>query len=337
MQWHQLAGSVLALSFLFATGCVKNQLLRLETRDFSAKAATATAAAETSYIDRIHSNQQLHGLMYALDARCVPPALRDDAAQAALAKASSVAKTCLALKYKLEYKTFDAQFRSLQFVSDYVSILAETAADPELVAAKNFGQVAADFNNLTTALEGAPVADAKVGAVSDLLNALEAISRNGDSANAIREEFKRNGAAAQVQLEQLAEDLLDEKKEDNFDRKAAQEARKLAIDSDAASRLDAAGRMRILDDLYRNQQEQWQSERETERCENSPIVQKKGLTRFCSAKAAGLMYAASKAHGELSSLIADRPNARQRQRRAELAYRQFMDLVGVFVGLAAAF
>ena len=333
-----------------ATGCVKNQLLRLEAQDFSAQAAEATTSGEAFYVDSVRTNQQLHALLFALNRRCVPPSFRKDVQEVSVVPSdqqkvnadasgdvAEAERICLKLHSELDYESYKLEFSSLDFVSSYVSVLAKTAADPELVSGKGFEQASDDLNTLLAISNKDAISEDKIKAISNFLSAIETIAKDANSARTIRDEFKENGKQVQVQLENLAEAMVEAQSDADFDADAANKIRELAIRSMGSQSLSSATRTQLLDSIRDYELRQWRRSREIARCEMSKSVKENRLERFCRAKAAGLVYATAKAHAELGALIAEKPNARQRQRRASLAYRQFIDLVGVFVGLRGAF
>lgn len=146
--------------------------------------------------------------------------------------------------------------------------------------------------------------------------------------------FKEKGGDAQRELEGLAEDLLRAQGDIGFDTGAANNLRRLVVNSPEAYSLNAGARSQVLASVNAYGETAWRRDFETAKCRADADEE---LRKFCGAKAAGLMYATAKLHAELGQLIADNPSPRQRERRTRLAYRRFMDLVGVFVGLRGAF
>ena len=125
-------------------------------------------------------------------------------------------------------------------------------------------------------------------------------------------------------------------KDADFDAEATNKLRQLKINSINSSILDASTRMHLLESTYRHQLYIWHRSRGIASCESSKSVIAEKLQRFCYAKA-GLIYATAQTHKEVAQLIADNPSPRQRKLRAALAYRQFIDIVKVFVGLRSVF
>lgn len=336
MKIEALRALALLIFALLLSGCVKNQLLRLEAHDFSKQAIVVADTARGTYLERVQANNELHDLTYAVDGRCIPPRYRAGSPlpPAKADEKSDIYRLCSKLNNQLTYASFDQQLKSVDFVASYVSALAVASAEPEMIASVQFAQAAADFKVLREAMNNSGLGDDRVKAISSLLNAIELASDDASSAEKIRLAFKDHGASAQRQMEALSVDLLSVAHDGKFDRDSTSLVREHIVRSMPEGVVGGMSRRELMEDIHRHELDEWLQTKSLERCEKAASDK---LEKYCRSPAAGLMYAASQAHAELSGLIEGNPSDRQRQRAATLAYRQFISVVGVFVGLRASF
>lgn len=322
-------------------GCVRDQLVRQETKAFAATANDATAAGTKFYEELIDGDRALYATFYLLDASCRPPAVGEEIYWLKKSRPKTPDRWCAdaaasdthTLTSEFSYSSFEREFAALSFVAEYLAALTELAADPEAKAATQFADAAADLNTLLAAAKKDPVLNKdQIEAAVALFGLLEQLSADAKSAREIRALLKEKGAQASDNFKSLSESLLKDAGFKDAELKARIATATIALKFGNPS--DPFLRQTVLAGYY----DTIDLERGLDRLKkNCDAKAKPEVRQYCGATAAGLMHAAAVAHTDLINLAAGDLNDKQKAKEAKLAYARFIGVVRLFVSLTGAF
>ena len=321
---------MILLSLATLCGCARNTLLREEAHDFAEGAATAALGSRAFYDSAIATDRELRIALLTLDSDCVPAELRPDPG----GPACTIAGETVELRGALTRDSFSREYAHLDFLASYLAALAELTADIESHSGENFKAAKADLDTLLAIVgNDAPLSDDAAGAVSELLDFVNTLSKEHASAKEIRAVLRSKGDRAHQGLTALAKALLQDAQLREAGEAAVHRITEVSVQQGLLG--DATARAQTLQSWYARDDRRHAAAVLAQHCKDTTADA--DARRFCGAPAAGLMAAAAATHRELLDLEEGKLNARQKARQARIVYGRFMQAAKLFVKLVAVF
>lgn len=336
--YSRIATVLFSLSAL--CGCAHDALLREETQRFVEVGQKSEIAGRAFYDNIVAKDREVWVFMYRVDPDCKPKPFGESYSD----QSDNPLNICTRKKHKdtdppleaVSRETFGSRYAALAFIDSYLEALAKVSQAPKMDASQNFKVAASDLNLLLDALKQEKVADVKIGAVADLVSMLEQLSKDRESAKAIKkiadDKAQRVDADFKQLIVWLSLDVSAKKAQDSLFNAT------LSQISDSDKDIGGQARARWLENGFR-QVDEARSVQACKQKANADPIPEIGLSErdLCGKTSAGVMLGGWRAHKELLSLIDGRMSKKQKARLLKLQRENFFRILKLYLDITSAF
>jgi uncharacterized protein (UPF0147 family) len=321
-------------------GCAHDALLREETQKFVEVAHRSETAGTAFYDGLVKKDREIWAFIHRVDPDCKPQPVGksySDATNDPLNFCKSRSSDPMELPLIMATRDkFSSRYAALEFISGYLEALAEVSQDPKIDASERFKSSAERLNLLLQTIREDNISDARIEAVASLANMLQQLSKDRESAKAIRRIAAENAEKIDADFRRLIvwlshDEVMKTSQNDRLGGMLSQ-----VSDSDSSAGMQART-MWIENRFYVIDLKQKFDECVRKASDEQIPGLELSKRDLCGKTAAGAMLAGWQAHQDFVSLIDGRLNAKQKARLMQLHRSNFFKVLKLYLDVTGVF